>query len=155
MPEVTVEAPGYPYIAVRINKSRALRNVYWHLVDSAFSLLELGFEWSSKRLTHISIPLYKGAINQTEDVLPQSDPGEPVFDLIGLGFSVDFKDPVSEVIKCEGRIQLNRSGHDLHIRLCPGILKRTVICRQKVIYGFSESNELALICLPKKALLLK
>lgn len=154
-PEVTVESPGYPYITVRVNKSHILRNVYWHLVEPTFSLLELGFEWTSKRLTHISVPLYKGSINQAEDVLPQSERGEPVFDLFGLGFSAEFKDRVPEVVKCEGRIQLNRSGHDLYIRLGAGAVQRVISCQQEVVYGFSESKELVLICLPNKALLLK
>jgi|SRR6185312_14195656 len=154
-PAVTVESPGYVYITVRINKSASRRNVYWHLVDPAFSLLELGFEWGSNRLTHISVPLYKGVIGDTKEVLPQHEKGEPTFDVPSLGFSGESKGAAPEVIKQEGRIQLDRSGPDLHIRLGSGSIRRVFSCQDQLIYGFGDSGELELISLSGRAALLK
>lgn len=146
-PVLTVEAPGYPYITVRVNKSIKAEHVYWHLVDPTFSLLELGFERSSGRLTHISMPLFKGEIGEADYVIPDCTQGEPVFE---LDFALqDAKR--TDVVKAEGRIALNRSGKDLDIVLARSPVSSCVCCQRILVYGFDTDQRLCLIRLRHQA----
>ena len=151
VPAITVENPGYAYITVRINKSLKERNVYWHLVDPRFSLLELGFEWSTGRLTAINVPLFKGAVGEAM-AMPDSVRGEPLFDLKELGFASAIQELAPQVIKTSGRISLHQSGQDLDIVLHESPLARALNSCDRLIYGLNAQDRLCLIRLREQSL---
>jgi hypothetical protein len=144
-PSVIVEMSGYVYITVRIHKSLSARNVYWHLVDPIFSLLELGFEMSSRRLTHISIPVFKGPISTKKYILPACTRGDPLFNMKEMALAHEQATSAPEVIKHQGRISLNRSGDDIDILLENSNIMQVICCQDKVAYGFNVDGRLCLI----------
>ncbi len=79
---------------------------YWQLVDPDFSLLEIGVDRESGRLTKISVPLYNGPIGVREGHLRQEDKkGLPCFNVnLWPRPSASMKDAFLENI---GRIRID------------------------------------------------
>jgi len=144
-PIVTVETLRFVYITVRIGKSIRAKHVYWHLVEPSFSLLELGFEVSSRRLTAISVPVFKGRIGTTHHVLPTYTGGDPLFDMKEMVLNLERNDVVPDVLKSPGRISLTQSGEDIDILLADTQIARAICCNHKITYGFNGDKRLCLI----------
>jgi len=59
-------------------------SVYWQLADPDFSLVEIGLERTTGRLTKLAVPLYRGELGQWDGVQPVPDvEGLPQFDIGG------------------------------------------------------------------------
>jgi hypothetical protein len=77
--QITVKWKGY--ITAKIDWDFRSTNLYWQFVDPNFSLLELGFEWPSGRLTHCAVPLFNGEVEDCHsETLPNAPPATPFFD---------------------------------------------------------------------------
>lgn len=139
-PEILVESKSY--ITVRIGKSLNEEHLYWQLVDPVFSLLQLGFELSTGRLVHCSVPLFNGEVEAVEvQPLQSAVAGVPHFDVSAWPVK-ETKGKSGSVMEQPGRIRLRRSSNAL------AIVAQEVVCRRSVAYGetvvchFDRADEL-------------
>src|SRR6202521_1815973 len=71
------------------------------------SLLELGFEWPSGRLTHCAVPLFNGEVEDCQtETLPNAPPGTPFFDLSPWAVKVSNPAARGNHVEQPGRIRL-------------------------------------------------
>jgi hypothetical protein len=143
---VNVESPSY--ITVRIDYSVHQSNVYWQLVDPAFSLLELGFDANTGRLTSGSIPLFNGVVSQHDSTLAlHGAKGTPVFNMEPWKTEPISRMTPRPVIKTPGRIQLNQYSDALVITIAPGTSKTIVMSGENLGYCFAADGQLQSLCL--------
>lgn len=144
--QITVESKGY--ITVRVAKDPRATNLYWQLVDPKFSLLELGFESPSGRLVHCSVPLFNGEVeDRRNESVPTATTGVPLFDLSPWPLRVTAREVRGNHLEQAGRIRLVSKDGGLSILSDETIPARNILYAEKLICGFSNSDELVAITL--------
>jgi hypothetical protein len=144
--QITVEWKGY--ITAKIDWNLRATNVYWQLVDPVFSLLELGFEWPSGRLTHCAVPLFNGDVEdrQTES-LQHAVQGTPLFDLSHWTVNSDNPAARSNHLEQSGRIRLMKKENGLSIICKDSPALRSVAYGGNLVCDFGEGDELVALSL--------
>jgi len=139
--QVTVEWKGY--ITAKIDWDFRSTNLYWQFVDPDFSLLELGFEWPSGRLTHCAIPLFNGEVEDCQtETLPNAPPGTPFFDLSPWAVQVSNPAARGNHLEQPGRIRLVKKHGGLRIVCNDRPPLRSLAYGGRVVCDFGEGDEL-------------
>jgi|SRR5215831_941153 len=144
--KIVVESKGY--ITVDIGRNPRATNLYWQIVDTQFSLLELGFEYPSGRLVNCAVPLFNGEVeNCVAEPLSHGPLGTPFFDL--SPWSVDTSNPAARGNHLEqpGRIRILRRQGGISI-VCRDIpVRRSLTYGANLICGFGSEEDLVDISL--------
>lgn len=144
--EITVEWKGY--ITANIGRNPRATNLYWQLVDPAFSQLELGFEHPSGRLVNCAVPLFNGDINDQHALpLPRTTAGTPFFDLAPWPVNVSNPATRANHLEQSGRIELMRKSGGLSIICKDSPTLRSVLYGERLICEFGQAGELVALTL--------
>lgn len=139
--QITVAWKGY--ITAEVDWNPRATNVYWQLVDPVFSLLELGFESPSGRLTHCAVPLFNGDVeDRRTEPLPNAVQGAPLFDLSLWTVNPDNPAARGNHLEHPGRIRLLKKQNGFSIVCQEGTPLRSVAYGKKIICDFGEGDEL-------------
>ena len=115
-------------------------HVYWQLVDPKFSLIELGFEQSTGRLDHCSVPLFQGStVRHSSKLAVLGRPGTPFFD------TSEWVSAGKKHLLTSGRIELHQYADALRIRLREGALNSSVLAGGKFGSHFLEDGTICAI----------
>lgn len=140
-PEINVEGKGY--VTVDIARNPQATNLYWQLVDPAFSLLELGFEWPSGRLVNCAVPLFKGEVEDDQSqTVRQGIAGTPFFDLAPWPLQVSDREVRGNHLRHPGRIRLLKGQNALSIICQNGSPFHSITYGGKLVCDFGMNNEI-------------